>query len=565
MPFYLKLRTMKTKLYPLLCLTFLLSLLLQLPQSMAQEHFPDYFELESEITLSQNSCAAKSGKLIGCMEGDALYLCNAEVVSKRKKGGVVTVERWNLTTRAVSTYKLILPPRSSNPLVQNRYWLYAISVSGQRLLLTTSGLLYEYELSHSGSAKILHTYDFPDADFSYFDRQGIKAVAQINDVGFRLLQPTDGKLTTVADLPLPAPFLLQFRPNALLQPCGDHLFFIPTPSPTLKILNPQGEELSETALTIPNWTPMPESYINEIQAMPYSGARAMHIFQTSTPYSFPMELFVLDDSTFLLSYHQYDSASASLTTPFLLLNTDQQGRLKRSTLLRANYEDEHHFTGNEYPFYYANRALSLMLTGNQRIVQVMKTSDEPYTGRTLEDYETAQQRFFADHPPIIKIRVLRMKPQLPLLSCKELPLVDAQGEPLCWDSLPHRHAVVVVNSAPQCHACEEGIYRCLNGMNLPEGVLYIAERQCPDQLCHRERLQQIRRQLTAPFTPLYVRPADEEKLTQLLGRHHYPLVLLIDKETGDASILSDSQLFPDEPTRSDVRPEAQRAIIRHLR
>ena len=247
------------------------------------------------------------------------------------------------------------------------------------------------------------------------------------------------------------------------------------------------------------------------------------------------------------------------------MNTDQQGRLKQSTLLRANYENGHHFTGDEYPFYYANRALSLMLTGNQRIVQVVKSSDEPYTGRTLEDYETAQQRFFADHPPIIKIRVLRMKPQLPLLSCKELPLVDAQGEPLCWDSLPHRHAVVVVNSAPQCHACEEGIYRCLNGMNLPEGALYIAERQCPDQLCHRERLQQIRRQLTAPFTPLYVRPADEEKWEHAIGRHHYPLVLLIDKETGDASILSDSQLFPDEPTRSDVRPEAQRAIIRHLR
>ena len=74
MPFYLKLRTMTTKLYPLLCLTFLLSLLLQLPQSMAQEHFPDYFELEGEITLPQNSCAAQSGKLIGCLEGDALYL-----------------------------------------------------------------------------------------------------------------------------------------------------------------------------------------------------------------------------------------------------------------------------------------------------------------------------------------------------------------------------------------------------------------------------------------------------------------------------------------------------------
>ena len=565
MPFYPKLRTMKTKLYPLLYLTFLTCLLLQHSPSVAQEHFPDYFELEREITLPENSCATQSGKLIGCIEGDALYLCNAEVVSNRKKGGVVTVEQWSLATGIVSTYKLLLPSRNSKSLMQHHYWLYALSVSGHRLLLTTSGLLYEYELPHSGTAKPLRTYKFPDADFSYFDSQGMKAVAQVNDVGFRLLQAEGGKLTTVADLPLPAPFLLQFRPNALLQPCGDRLLFIPTPSPTLKILNPQGEELSETVLTIPDWTPMPESYINEIQAMPYSGARAMHIFQTSTPYSFPMELFVLDDSTFLLSYHQYDSTTASLTTPFLLLNTDQQGRLKQSTLLRANYDNEHLFKGNEYPFYYANRALSLMLTGNQRIVQVVKTSDEPYTGRTLEDYETAQQRFFANHPPVIKIRVLRIKPQLPLLSCKELPLVDAQGEPVCWDILPHRHAVVVVNSAPQCHACEEGIYQCLGGMNLPEGVLYIAERQCPDQLCHRERLQQIRRQLTAPFTPLYVRPADEEKWEHAIGQRHYPLVLLIDKATGTATILSDDQLLPDDPSQTSVRPEARREINRFLR
>ena len=310
---------------------------------------------------------------------------------------------------------------------------------------------------------------------------------------------------------------------------------------------------------------MPESYINKIASMPYSGDRAMHIFHSSAPYSFPLELFVLDDSTFLISYHQYDSATATLTTPFLLLLTNRQGQVKQSTLLRADYEKEHLLAEYEYPFYYASRALSLMLTGDQRIVQVVKTSDEPYTGRTIDDYETVQQRFFADHPPVIKIRVLRIKQQLPLLSCKELPLVDAQGKFVCWDSLPHQHAVVVVNSAPQCHACEEGIYQCLGGMNLPEGVLYIAERQCPDQLCHRERLQQIRRQLTIPFTPLYVLPKEEEQFSQTMGARHYPLVLLVDKETGKATILSDSQLFPEDPSRTDIRPEARREIIRHLR
>lgn len=565
MPFYPQLRTMKTKLHPLLYLPFLSCLLLQLTHSRAQEHFPDHFELESEITLPESSCVAQTGKIIGCIEDNALYLCNVEVVGQRKRSSVVTVERWDLATMTATTHNLALPAPKGISQWQNHHWLYAISVSGQRLLLTTSGQLYEYELSHSGTAKLLRTYEFPDADFGYYDSKGLKAVAQVNDVGFRLLQAKDGKLSPIADLPLPAAFLLQFRPNGLLKPCGDKLFFIPTPLPQLLKLDANGQTITETAWEPPGWKSLPDDYTQEVQAMPYSGARAMHIFQTSTPYSFPLELFVLDDSTFLITYHQYDSASATLTTPFLLLNTDRQGRLVRSTPLRAQYEQEHPLSENEHPFYYAHRALALMVGGNRCIVQVVKSSPEPYIGRTESEYEEAQQRFFADHPPVMKLRVLRMKPDHAQVSCHELPLIDAQGKPVHWDSLPQRHSLVVVNSSPQCHACEESIYTSMNEMNVPEGVLYIAERQCPDQLCRRERLQQIRRQLTVPFSPLYVRPTDEKKLAQLLGQRHYPLVLLIDKERGTATILSDNQLLPDNPTQTSLRPEAHREIYHFLR
>ena len=475
------------------------------------------------------------------------------------------MECWNLATMTATTHKLILPSRKGAPQWQNRYWLYSITVCGQRLLLTTSGHIYEYELSHSGTAKLLNNYELPDADFGYYDSEGMKAIAQVNDFGFKLLHTEDGDLSPITDLPLPAPFLLQFRPNRLLQPGHDRLFLIPTPLPILKTLDPQGENTVEIPLPITDWTDMPESYINKIASMPYSGDRAMHIFHSSTPYSFPLELFVLNDSTFLISYHQYDSTTATLTTPFLLLLTNRQGQVKRSALLRAGYAKEHLLAENEYPFYYANRALSLMLAGNQRIVQVVKTSDEPYVSRTLEDYEESQQRFFADHPPIMKIRVLRMKQEMPHIPCKELPLVDGKGEAFCWDSLPNRRAVVVVNNSPQCHACEEGVLAYLNGLSVPEGSLYIVERKCNDQLCRRERLQQIRRHLTVPFTPLYVKTNKEEQINQMIGERHYPIVLLIDKATGEATILSDNQIFPDHPGQTDIRPEARQEIIRYLR
>ena len=45
----------------------------------------------------------------------------------------------------------------------------------------------------------------------------------------------------------------------------------------------------------------------------------------------------------------------------------------------------------------------------------------------------------------------------------------------------------------------------------------------------------------------------------------YPLVLLIDTATDSATVLSDSQLFPDDPSQSTVRPEARREISRFLR
>lgn len=555
---------MKMTLYYLYSLLLLCCMALYPCRAHAQEHFPDFFELENEISLPESSCAAQSGKLIGCMDGEALYFCNAEVVGNRKNGGEVAVECWNLTTMTATTHKLILPSRKGVPQWQNRYWIYSITVSGQRLLLTTSGHIYEYELSHSGTARYLHNYELQDADFGFYDSEGMKAVAQVNDFGFKLLHTEDDNLSPITDLPLPAPFLLQFRPNRLLQPGSDRIYLIPTPLPILKTLDPQGQLIAETSLPITGWRDMPESYINKIASIPYSGDRAMHIFHSSTPYSFPLELFVLNDTTFLISYHQYDSTTTTLTTPFLLLITNHQGQVKRSTLLRAGYAKEHLLAENEYPFYYASRALSLMLAGNQRIVQLVKTSDEPYVSRTLGDYEESQQRFFADHPPIMKIRVLRMKQEMPHIPCKELPLVDGKGETFCWDSLPHQRAVVVVNDSPQCHACEEGILACLNGLSVPEGSLYIVERKCIDQLCRRERLQQIRRQFTAPFTPLYVNSNDEGKINQLIGERHYPIVLLIDKTTGNATILSDNQLFPDNPTQTDIRPDTRREIIRYL-
>ena len=556
---------MKTKLPHPLFLTILLWLLLAPSRGSAQEPLSHYFYLESETDLPESSCAAQPGKLIGCMDEDALYLCNAEVIGTRKRGSVATVERWDLATMTATTHKMPLPPRKDHALMQNRYWLYAIAVHGQRLLLTTSNQLLEYELVRNGNARLLHTYSFPDADFGYYDSHGAKAIAQVNDDGFTLLAPAAGRLDSVAHLPLPAAFLLQFRPNALIKPYGNHLFFIPTPLPQLLKLDANGNTLTETAWEPPGWQSLPDDYIREVQAMPYSGARAMHIFQTSTPYSFPLELFVLDDTTFLVTCHQYDSATASLTTPLLLLRTTLTGELKESTLLSTHYEKEHLLAEDEFPFYYANRALALMVGGNRCIVQVVKSSPEPYIGRTESDYEEAQQRFFADHPPVMKIRVLRMKANLPQLDCRKLPIVDGRGAPFRWDTLPRRRAVLVVNSPPQCHACEEGLYACLNSLAVDGSALYIAERKCPDPLCQQERRQQVRRQLSAPFIPLYVRAADEQKFEQILGNPHYPLVLLIDTATGSATVLSDSQLFPDDPSQSTVRPEARREISRFLR
>ena len=531
----------------------------------AQQPISQYFYLDNETELPETSCAAQPGKLIGCMDDEALYLCNADVISTRKKGCVATVERWDLATMTATTHEIPLPARKGRAVMHNRYWLYSIAVNGQHLLVATADQLLEYELVRNGNARLLHAYPFSDADFGYYDSQGAKAIAQVNDDGFTLLKPAAGRLDSVAHLPLPTPFLLQFRPNALLKPHGDHLFFIPTPLPQLLKLDANGHKLTETVWEPPGWHALPDDYIHEVQAMPYSGERAMHIFQTSTPYSFPLELFVLDDTTFLVTVHQYDSATSTLTTPLLLLRTTLTGEPKESMVLSTHYEKDHPLAEDEFPFYYAHRALSLMVGGNRCIVQVVKSSPESYIGRTRSDYEEAQQRFFADHPPVMKLRVLRMKPDHAKVPYHDLPIVDSWGKFFQWDSLPVRRAVVVVNDSPQCHACEEGLYACLNSMVVSDSALYVVERKCTDPLWRRERLQQIRQHLTAPFTPLYVPFADDKKLTLLLGQRHYPLVLLIDKVMGTATILSDDQLLPDDPSQTSVRPEARREINRFLR
>ncbi len=523
----------------------------------AQEHVSHRFRLVAEMTLSSSSCAYQPGRILGCVDGPRLYLCRSEVEHQRGRGCLLEVEEWNLLSETCRTIQVPLPEPKRNLLGVRKYWLSALAVADGSLALATHDRLFLFEIRKDATCRLSQALAFPDADFPFWDDGKAYAVAQVNDDGFLLSACTDKRLDSVARFPLPAPFLLQFAPNTLLKPLGGNVYLLPTPEPVLQRYDLHGNPTGELRLHIPRWNPMPADYRQTVSAMPYGGDRALHIFNSCTPYSFPLEVFPMNDTTFLLSCHQYDSARARRDIFLYRVQTDRAWSAAVCEPLAKQFAADHRMATEEYPFCYADRALRLMTGGRDMLVQVVKSSDEPYVGRTETEYAAAQETFFAQSPPQLKVRALRPAESAPQVDADQLALTDFSGGPFAMDSIPTRRALFIVNRPPQCHACEEGLIDFANTLDLGDCSLYVVESRAVNALARRESLEKLHSRLQLPFTPLFPMPAEEGELMAVIGDCEYPVILLWDRQWKTLTRWSGAALYPDNPWEAPPNGQAR--------
>lgn len=539
-------------------LVLMLMLFVGMSVVQAQEHISHYFDLEQEFTLPSESSLHHQGKVIGCIDGNLLYLCNAEVLQTRKKGCELTLEVCDLLSSETRSVTLTLPEKRG--LGSQRYWIYAIDVVGDRVLLTTHSQLFEFVLRQDGKGRLVQTVDFPDADFVLGQKDDVYAVSQVNDYGFVLRKLNKGRLDSIAGFPLPAPFMLQFGPNGFLKATDSALFFVTAPYAALQRFNLRGEKTGELQLEVEGWNEMPQDYIESVGKMPYSGDRAIHIFNTSTTYSFPLELFPMNDTTFLLSYHQYNSERNKFDIRFLWVKLNKNWKMLEQKELQSKFDAAHVLQDGEFPFSYADRSLVRMLTSQERIVQVVKTSGAPYVGKTQQECEEEQEKFFAKNAPLLQVRVFHTKNHLPRMKCSDIGFCNYEGLPFSVDRIPTRYAIILVNNPPQCHACEDELRRYLNTLPFETSSLYVVDAKVSDFLGKKECEEKNRTSMHVPCKSLFVPREAMDTFPQLFAEMEFPLLLLYDKKSSTMMVLSGTDLFPADPLKPGLQDEAVRLL-----
>lgn len=548
-----------TPIYPLnmklkVLLLFSLFFLLTSSGLFSQEHISHYFDMEEEFVLPPNSCAYLPGKLIGCVSDGKLFFCRNEAVKNAGKAFVLSVEVVDLQTHGWQEIHIQLPPLKKHDFLMNRLWISSLQIFGNRMIVVTDFNLLVYELTPRAELKLLNSWDFPDADYGFYVGKKYYGMSQVNDYGFVMRTPVGSRLDSVVSFPMSAPFLLQYGPNGFLKQFGENLYFVDPPSKVLRILDLSGKVLRQVDLDIPDWNPLPDSYIREIKSMPYGGDRALRVFSTSTQYSFPLEVAPLNEKDILIAYHHGSPDGFKILFLLLRLDSTEAGR---QLLLTTEFAQDHSIDETEFPFYFSGRVLRLSTVAENTVLQLVKTSNVRYEGKSWEEYSQAENEILEVQRPDVVVRVMRLRPSYPELRKDSLPLIEFAGQAFEWDSIPMPRAMFLLNRPPQCHACEEQLAAFANTLGLKGCMLYVVDSYADSFMRRRECMEVAAQRLNVPFKSLFLSGADSARLPLLFKNSSFPMVLLWERGSSQLRVVSDLNLFPDSLMETGLRQETQ--------
>lgn len=144
-------------------------------------------------------------------------------------------------------------------------------------------------------------------------------------------------------------------------------------------------------------------------------------------------------------------------------------------------------------------------------------------------------------------------------------LYHFSGEPLSFDSLGASRCLFMVNSPPQCHACEESLYAFLNTLSDRHCPIFIVWCDISDNLTRREKCRRSSSSVPEVTEVLFAN-SDELAERGWLNQHSiFPLLVLVDNHQKTATVLSGEALFVDDVRSSIVRKEADKQVRRFIR
>ncbi len=384
--------------------------LLVFTHSQGQVHLSHFFELENEFSLENVDVYTKHWR--GCLYDNTLSFCNHQVVKDKKKGYTLKLHRVNVYNGEQAIVSIVLPEKKRPAIWDQKYWIYDIFEDSLGLLITTQNEIFEYDKTSSGEFAYRKTIETEEADYTFRIGHELYGISQRNDYGFIVKRPhlQKDRMDSLFATPIPAAFLLQYGPNGFLKHYDNFFFFLAAPNPQIFIYDLSGAQVSEIGLNFANWQTMPTDYIERNAKLPYGPDRALHVFNTSTTYSFPLEIIPYSANRMLLVSHQYDSERE---TPFLALHLIEikEQKIRNCIPVCTAFSWEQAITADEFPMYYNELALCLSAIGNGYCVQLVREANVDYRGNTGKEYKDKSEAYLQDKDPIMKIRVMKLKTQ----------------------------------------------------------------------------------------------------------------------------------------------------------
>lgn len=521
------------------------------PMRAQLHHLSEAFVLEEEWELNPDNGVFQPQGMVGCMEGDHLYCCLRRSFQNKETGYQGVVCAIDLATGQTSDFFIPMPEKKTNASLARKYWIRSICVKEDKLFLSVQDAILVYQKGKGNRYVFTKRIpcDLPDA--VTYDNDHLAVLTRIPEEGrfiFRRQKKHENALDSVRGLLLPAPFMLQYEPNGFVKQTDHALYFLASPELRIEKYSSEGELLAIIRPQLPSWQSMPNELIQKISDMPYGSDRAMYTFFHTKEYSFPLAVHPLGDTVLLLSYHQYEPFEKKEQILTAILHYTKSGEIERAATYTHFFTEDSIIGRDLFPLYCAQRELCLQVTDGKRLIQIVREAPVEWRGKTGRTYADSVNLYFAKEGPKYRVRVAQLRTDGAERICpiRELGLHTYDGKPFTGKEISTSKAIFILNNPPQCHSCEERLLTFINTLDTSNCKVYVVFNNADNYLAKRDQIENTRRFLTTPFTPLFIPTESKDTFLKAARVSEFPAIMLKDEGLADAILLSGTQIYGAE-------------------
>lgn len=518
-----------------------ITLILLMTESYAQKpafSLSQTLYLDTGFVVEGAAVNPKQKQWVGTACDDVFYACSSVGFQSEANGYQCELYAVNLKDYTQTKYLLSFPDDKKH-WEKDASWQYisCISVSGDRLLLTLSNVVFMYERKNNKFVFIARK-PWYNVKESYLYKRKIYLFSE--DITGRSCRwysfsdLNDEKGVLLHEWDYKAAFLCHFTPNRYRFMTENKLYYISPGEKYVCRYTLDGKFIDSVYCGIAQWNDFPEELLKEVNALPCGMERLSGAMkQRYQQYSFIRSIDVLSDSLWLLGINLGDANYAQRYAVMRMQLTPEGW--KKDILTACDSDTSLYYVGKVFPVYYQASELVLMdYACRGKVVQLLQLPDvEDYQAKSAKQVGDETYLYFKNHDPVVKLRVQSLRPML--------QFHNYDNEELGLDHLPHDKVVLLVNRQPQCSTCQRTLLQYFSSFDSTQVSVAVLLGEMDSYLERRQMNQKLATLTEAPFIPLYnIRGRDYGELNCKKG---YPEVLLWQREFGFVGFYDTEQIF----------------------